>query len=74
MCETCEARQKAARDAFVNWKIAEAVKQLALGAVEMVGMKEKPDGAGLQLIRGSMDEADGSADAGGLQEGGGASS
>lgn len=74
MCETCEARQKAARDAFVNWKIAEAVKQLALGAAEMVGMKEKPDGAGLRGFCRSMDEAIGSKDAGGLQEGGGASS
>lgn len=69
-CTDCEARQKAARDAFVNWHIAEAVKQLGLGAAEMIGLKDKPNGNEIRSIRGSMDAGNGSADVGGISEGG----
>ncbi|MGA0540726.1 hypothetical protein [Neotabrizicola sp. VNH66] len=58
MCEACEARQKAARDAFLEWKIAEALGHVVLGAAEMIGLKEKPDGADLRGLGGRLDEGE----------------
>lgn len=41
MCPDCEARRQMARDALLRAKLGEAVKQVAIGAVEMIGVKEK---------------------------------
>lgn len=45
-CESCAERRRAVYDAWINGQIAEAVKQAALGAGEIVGLvkKEKGDG------------------------------
>lgn len=41
MCADCDARRKMAREALLSAKLGEAVKQVAIGAVEMIGVKEK---------------------------------
>lgn len=43
-CEPCAARRRKALDALLAARIAEAVKQAAIGAAEMAGLKEKADG------------------------------
>ena len=40
-CPDCEARRKMAREALLSAKIGEAMTQIAKGAAELVGMKEK---------------------------------
>lgn len=40
-CEPCEQRRRALFDAWQQQQIAEAVKQAALGAAELVGIKKK---------------------------------
>lgn len=47
MCADCEARRKMARDALLTAKLGEAVKQVAIGAVEFIGIKEKTGAAEL---------------------------
>jgi len=47
MCADCEARRKMARDALLKAKLGEAVKQIATGAAEVVGIKEKTGAADL---------------------------
>jgi len=49
MCPDCEARRKAIRDAWVNKKIAEAVKQAAKGAAEASGLKKKTGANDLKM-------------------------
>lgn len=41
MCAECEARRKMARDALLSAKLGESVKQVAIGAAEILGIKEK---------------------------------
>ena len=43
-CESCEDRRRRLLDALMQAKIAEALKQAALGAAEMAGLKDKDDG------------------------------
>lgn len=40
-CRECQERRQRVRDAWVNRQIAEAVRQAAIGAAEIVGIKEK---------------------------------
>lgn len=40
-CEACNERRQRVRDAWVNGRIAEAVKQAAIGAAELTGVKAK---------------------------------
>lgn len=42
-CIPCQERRKAIMDAWLEGKIAEAVRQAALVAAEMVGVKRKGD-------------------------------
>lgn len=44
MCEACSERRKKLVDALLAAKIAEAAKQAAIGAAELVGLKDKGDG------------------------------
>lgn len=41
MCKDCEARRELARAAFMKAKFREGIKQVAIGAAEAVGLKEK---------------------------------
>jgi len=41
MCPDCEARRTAIRKAWIDKKIAEAVKEVAKGAAELTGLKKK---------------------------------
>lgn len=43
-CPTCAERRAAIMKAWQEKQIAEAVRQMALGAGEIVGIKEKSDG------------------------------
>ena len=43
-CEPCEERRRKVLDALLALRIAEALRQVAIGAAEMVGVKEKGDG------------------------------
>lgn len=43
-CNDCQERRGKALDALLAWRIAEAVKQVAIGAAELVGAKDKGDG------------------------------
>lgn len=43
-CTPCQERRKKMLDALLNAKIVEAVKQAALGAAEMTGIKDKGNG------------------------------
>lgn len=42
-CKTCAERRQAVMNAWLEGKIAEALKQAAIGVGEMVGMKVKDD-------------------------------
>lgn len=42
-CKSCQERRRAIMDAYLDGKIAEALKQAALGAAEIVGLKKKDD-------------------------------
>ena len=44
VCQSCEERRKMVRDAWINGQIAEAVRQAAIGAAELSGLKEKSIG------------------------------
>lgn len=46
--EDCKARSQLMREAFLNRKIAEAVKELGKGAAEVVGVKKKTGAADLK--------------------------
>lgn len=48
-CEPCAERRRKLLDALIEARIAEAVKQAALGAAEMVGLKEKEHADGEEL-------------------------
>lgn len=41
MCLDCEARRTMARNAFYRLQVGETISQLAKGAAEAVGLKEK---------------------------------
>lgn len=41
MCPNCSERRKKARDALMNAQFKEAVKQVSIGAAEMLGIKPK---------------------------------
>lgn len=41
ICDDCKARQKMVRDAWLNAQFAESVKQAAIGALELSGLKSK---------------------------------
>lgn len=43
-CTPCAERRRKFMDALLHARIADAAKQAALGAAEMVGIKEKEDG------------------------------
>lgn len=43
-CPTCAERRRKLLEAWQNRQIAEAVRQAALGAAEMVGVKRKGGG------------------------------
>ena len=45
MCPDCAARRKAIRDAWVEKKIKESVKEVAKGAAELAGLKKKTGSA-----------------------------
>lgn len=40
-CKECEERRTALRDAIFQVKVVEAVKQAAIGAAELTGLKKK---------------------------------
>ena len=42
-CKTCAERRQAVMSAYLEGKIAEALKQAAIGVGEMVGLKKKDD-------------------------------
>lgn len=41
MCADCEARRKLARDAWLRASMGEVIAQVATGAAEAFGLKEK---------------------------------
>lgn len=43
MCNECAERRRKLFDALMEAKIAETVRQAALGAAEMTGLKDKGD-------------------------------
>lgn len=43
-CDDCAARRRKLLDALLAARIAEAVRQVAIGAAEMVGVRVKGDG------------------------------
>ena len=51
MCPDCEARRKLARDALFKAKLGEAVKQVAIGAAELVRIKPKTAAEGTRRVK-----------------------
>jgi hypothetical protein len=47
-CAACQERRQRVRDAWIAGRIAEAVKQTALGAAEMSGLKPKESRDGME--------------------------
>lgn len=43
-CEPCAERRRKVLDAILDARIAEALKQAAIGASELIGLKGKDDG------------------------------